>query len=298
MTNWADYNQALRKRGDITVWFTQEAIDAWTPKPTQKRGAPTQYSDLAIETCLMLRQVFKLPLRQTEGFAVSLVKLMNLDLKVPDYSTICKRSIALPLQKLIDNCQPGTHFIVDSTGLKVYGKDEWSQEKHGTKPKRTWRKLHLAIDENHQIIASDLTVKEVGDTTALQSLLDQVDGFEVFMADGAYDSDKVYQQIKQKQGAAQIVIPPPKNAVPGSSAHSARNDAVESINRLGRLGWQGESDYGLRALVELAMLRYKTIIGPKMKARELAQQKAEAGISVRALNMMTSLGMPISVRVT
>lgn len=298
VTNWSDYNNALRKRGDITVWFTDEAIAAWTPEPTQSRGAPMQYSDLAIETCLMLRQVFSLPLRQTEGFANSLVKLMDLDLKVPDYTTMSKRSITLSLQKLIDSCEPGTHFLVDSTGLKVYGKDEWGQEKHGTKPMRTWRKLHLAIDENHQIVASDLTGKETGDTTALPALLDQVDRFEVFMADGAYDSDKVYQQIKQKQIDAKIVIPPPKNALPGSSQHNTRNEAVDTIKHQGRMTWQRITEYGLRALVELAVLRYKTIIGPKMKARELPQQKTEADVSVRVLNRMTNLGMPVSVKAT
>lgn len=298
VTNWASYNTALRKRGDITVWFTEEAIAAWTPEPIKKRGAPLQYSDLAIETCLMFRQLFRLPLRQTEGFVCSLVKLMALDLNIPDYSTLSKRSIGLPLQQLIDNCESGTHFLVDSTGLKVYGKDEWNQEKHGTTPKRTWRKLHLAIDENHQIVASDLTGKEVGDLSALPGLLDQVESFEVFMADGAYDSDKVYQQIKEKQATAKIVIPPPKNALPGSSQHPVRNEAVDTIKHQGRMTWQRLTGYGLRALVELAMLRYKTIIGPKMKARELPQQKTEAEISVRLLNRMTSLGMPVSVKAT
>lgn len=223
---------------------------------------------------------------------------MGLDIKVPDYSTLSKRSISLPLKKLINNCQPGTHFIVDSTGLKVYGKDEWGQEKHGTKPKRTWRKLHLGIDENHQIIASDLTEKEVGDTSALAGLLHQIDDLEVFMADGAYDSDKVYQQIKDKRGDAIVVIPPRKNALPDSSEHASRNEAVNTIKEQGRMAWQKLTNYGLRALVELAMLRYKIIIGPKMKARKLPQQKTETEVSVRVLNRMTNLGMPRSIKIT
>ena len=85
--NWSEYNDALRKRGDITIWFTDDAIHSWTPERTSKKGRPQKYSNLAIETCLFLRIVYSLPLRQTEGFARSLVGLMGLDLDIPDYST-------------------------------------------------------------------------------------------------------------------------------------------------------------------------------------------------------------------
>ena len=296
--NWADYNDALRKRGDITLWFTDEAIDAWVPDrmPGQK-GRPLEYSELAIECCLMVRQVFRLPLRQTEGFLTSLVRLMDVDIAVPDYSSLSKRSIDLRLERLASTITAGSHILVDSTGLKVYGKDEWNQEKHGTKAQRTWRKLHLAIDEKHQIVASDLTEKSVGDPSALGALLDQVDAFDTFMADGAYDGDPIYTLILQQQPNADIVIPPPKNAVPQASAQPIRNQHVDTINNQGRIAWQKQTNYGLRALVELAMLRYKTIIGPKMKARELSQQKTEAAVSVRVLNRMTNIGMPVSVKI-
>lgn len=87
MSNWKDYNESLRCRGDITVWFSEEAIEHWHPKKIPgKLGRPKVYSDLAIECCLMLRQVYKLPLRQTEGFLRSLIKLMKLEINAPDYS--------------------------------------------------------------------------------------------------------------------------------------------------------------------------------------------------------------------
>jgi len=153
--NWDEYNESLCQRGDITIWFSQDALDEWRPAAIPgKRGRPKEYSDLAIECCLMLRQVYHLPLRQTEGFTRSLIKLMGLDIKAPDYSCISKRSISLELQKLVDTIKPGSHFIVDSTGLKVYGRDEWHQEKHNVKGNRTWQRLHLGIDENHNIIGS------------------------------------------------------------------------------------------------------------------------------------------------
>ena len=128
-------------------------------------------------------------------------------------------------------------------------------------------------------------------------LLDQVDAFDTFMADGAYDGDPVYAQILQQQPNANIVIPPPQNAIPNASAQLIRNQHVDAINNHGRMAWQKQTNYGLRALVELAMRRYKTIIGPKLKARELLQQKTEAAVSVRVLNIMTSLGMQISIKV-
>ena len=156
--------------------------------------------------------------------------------------------------------------------------------------------MHIAIDENHQIIASDLTDNNVGDVTATNDLLNQVESFNTFMGDGAYDAAGVYKQIFEINPDAKVIVPPPKNAIENSSVHEQRNAHTTLIKEHGRMAWQQKENYGLRSLVELAMLRYKTIIGPKMKARKISQQKTEAGISVRVLNIMTTLGMPISVK--
>jgi len=243
--NWAEYTEALRRRGDITIWFSVEAIDEWHPaKIPGLRGRPLKYSDVAIECCLMLRQVYHLPLRQTEGFTRSLIQLMGLDIKAPDYSCLSKRSTSLKLQRLIDSIEPGSHVLVDSTGLKVYGKDEWHQKKHHVKPKRTWRKLHLCVDEHHQIVACDLTDKSVGDTTAVEGLLDQLDEFDTFMGDGAYDGDPVYQVILDKNPDATVVVPPPKNAAEGASQFMQRNVHTAFINQYGRMAWQKATNYG------------------------------------------------------
>ena len=297
--NWTEYNESLRQRGDITIWFSDDAINQWHPAPMPgQRGRPQQYSDLAIECCLMLRQVYHLPLRQTEGFTRSLIKLMELDIKAPDYTCLSKRSISLEVKRLIETIEPGVHLIVDSTGLKVYGRDEWHQEKHNVKGNRTWKRLHLGIDEHHNIIACELTETSVGDPSALPAMLAQVEDFEVFIGDGAYDGNQVYQHILNNCPDARIVIPPPKNAVAGNSDHEQRNNHTDVIKKHGRMAWQKKMNYGLRALVELAMLRYKTIIGPKLKARKILQQKTEAQISARVINRMTGLGMPKSVNVT
>jgi len=148
-----------------------KAIAEWHPAKTGVRGRPQEYSDIAIVTASFIRQVFHLPLRQTEGFMNSLARVMKADITIPDFSSISKRSITLPRHILTKAMEPDSIVIVDSTGLKVYGKDEWNQEKHAVPARRTWRRLHLAIDENHNVLACELTMPEVGDPTAVPDLL-------------------------------------------------------------------------------------------------------------------------------
>lgn len=295
--NWSEYNEALRRRGDVTVWISETLLEDWHPKKRAQRGRPQLYSDLAIETCLVIRQVYHLPLRQTEGFVHSLIRLMGAPITVPNYTTLSKRSLSLELVDLVETVEPGSHMLIDSTGLKVYGHDEWHQAKHAVKARRTWHKLHIAINENHYITASDLTDNSTGDLSVIDKLLEQINDADTVMADGSYDGEPTYQKFNEKNENFTVIIPPPKNAIIDDKKNPQRNEHVNFIKEYGRRAWEKINHYGLRALVELAMLRYKTIIGPKLKARSLPQQKTEAGVSVRVLNKMTSLGMPISVKI-
>ena len=297
VTNWHEYNNGLRRRGDITIWFTETAISEWRPAMTGARGRPQEYSDIAIETVLFIRQVFHLPLRQTEGFMNSLARIMKADITIPDFSSISKRSIALPRHILTKAMKPGSLVIVDSTGLKVYGKDEWHQEKHDVPARRTWRKLHLAVDENHQLLACELTTPEVGDPTAFPDLLIQIDTpFKILMGDGAYDGEPIFRAILNHQPDAQVIIPPHKTAVRSAAGDTQRDGHIRVIDQHGRIAWQKKTGYGLRNYAELAVQRYKRSFGNAMKARTLPQQKTEAWISASALNRMTNLGMPVSVK--
>ena len=298
VTNWPEYNEALRRRGDITIWFTKEAIDGWHPLKTGARGRPQMYADYAIETAILIRQVFHLALRQTEGFMNSIARMMNAATTIPDFSSLSKRSIELPRHVLSKALEPGSLVIVDSTGLKVYGKDEWHQEKHGVPARRTWRKLHLAVDENYQILACELTTPEVGDPTAVPDLLAQIEApFKAFLGDGAFDGEPVSNAVLAKQPDAKVVVPPHKTAVYSEAGDTQRDGHIRAIEERGRIAWQKENDYGLRSRVELAIQRYKRIIGNTMRARALPQQKTEAWVSASALNMMTNLGMPMSVKI-
>jgi len=192
-------------------------------------------------------------------------RIMGATISIPDFSSISKRTIELPrhvLSKALESC---SFVIVDSTGLKVYGKDEWHQEKHGVPARRTWRKLHLAVDENHQILACDLTTPEVGDPTAVPGLLDQIETpFEVFMGDGAFDGKPVFNAVLAKQADAKVVVPPHKIAVRSDAGDTQRDEHIRVIEEHGRLAWQKENDYCLRSRVELVIQRYKRIVGSCM----------------------------------
>jgi hypothetical protein len=200
VTNWPTYEAGLRQRGSLTVWFSDEAIEAWAAEPRATRGRQPWYSPLAILTALTLRAVFRLAFRQTEGLIGSVVHLLGLALRVPDHTTLSRRSATLevprPLRSSagVDGEREPMHLLVDSTGLKLCGAGEWLIEKHGTRTRRSWRKLHLGLDaETGQIVAASLTAKEVDDGAEVDCLLDQVAGpVASVTGDGGYDQESVY----------------------------------------------------------------------------------------------------------
>jgi len=299
VTNWPEYDAALVRRGSLTVWVTEEAIAGWHAPATGKPGGQPFYSDLAIESGLALRLIPGLGLRQIEGTLGSIMHLLGVGLDIPDHSTFSRRGYGLEILSNPINRDAPLHLLIDSTGLKMYGEGDWLEEKHGKRSCRHWRKLHLAIDANsHEIAAVELTQDDVGDITAVPDLLDQIDGPVVSVtADGAYDADVVYDEIERRHPDADVIIPPRSTAVVSESGTTWRDRHLRTIEKHRRMGWQRRSGYGRRSLVETTMFRYKTIIGRRLRARTLPNQKTEAKIGCSVLNRMTSLGMPISVRI-
>ena len=151
VTNWREYDESLRRRGSLTVWFSDAAVAAWEAERRTSRGGQPEYSDLAILAALTFKAVFRLAYRQTEGLIGSVIGLLGLDLAVPDHSTLCRRAETLEVPRPKprgagagagdDAGAEPLHLLVDSTGLKLYGAGEWLVEKHGTKRRRSWRKL-------------------------------------------------------------------------------------------------------------------------------------------------------------
>ena len=306
VTNWTAYNESLRQRGDLTVWISDEALSQWSAPRRKSRGGQPKYSDLAITMCLTLRIVYDQPLRQTQGLMRSITKLMRVDIAVPDFSTLSRRSkgLALPPVRCRTACRGPVHLVVDSTGLKVIGEGEWLENKHKIKVKRKrWRKLHIGLDlVSGEIVCSDLTKDDVGDTTALPDLLDQIDGpVARFIADGAYDGAPTRDLLATRLGEnVEVVIPPPKTAVlsPQSALGPSMRDChIAEIETRGRMAWQKSTGYNQRSRIETQMGRWKVVIGPKLKARNFDNQMTEAKIGVHVLNRMTELGRPEFKRV-
>ena len=299
VSNWPEYDAALVRRGSLTVWLTEEAVSAWHAPAAGKRGGQTIYSDIAIETGLALRLVLHQPLRQTEGALRSIADLLGVEIRIPDHTTFSRRGGGLKvLPQRIERDEP-LHLLIDSTGVKIYGEGEWLDQKHGIRSRRRWRKLHLAVDaDTQEIVAVELTPDDVGDVSTLPDLLEQIEApVGSVTADGAYDGETSYAEVLQRHPAARVIIPPRSTAILSKAGTTQRDDHLCSIEQHGRIGWQRSSGYGRRSLVETAMYRYKTVIGRRLHARTLPNQNTEAKIGCNVLNRMTSLGMPISIRI-
>ncbi len=299
VTNWPEYDAALVRRGSLTVWITEEAIAAWQAPATGKRGGQPIYSAIAIETGLAVRLVFNQPLRQTEGLLRSMADILKIDIAIPDHTTLSRRGGGLTiLPKGIGRTEP-LHLLVDSTGLKIYGEGEWLDQKHGIRSRRRWRKLHLGVDaDTHEIVAAELTSDDVGEISELPDLLDQIEADVASMtADGAYDGQVVYDAVAERHPEAVVIIPPRITSVADEMTATQRDKHLTTIAEHGRMSWQRSSGYNRRSLVETAMFRYKTVIGRRLHARTLPNQRTEAKVGCNVLNRMTGLGMPVSARI-
>jgi len=296
--NWAEYEAGLQRRGDLTIWLSDTVLDAWRAPPSGKPGGQRIYADIAIEAALTIRMVFNLPLRQTEGFLRSLADLLQLELPIPDHTTLSRRLRKLgEIQFRRFATDRPIHLLIDSTGLRIH-------VGHLRRPpkNRAWRKLHLAVDaRTGEIVASDLTARRTHDCTRVPALLEQVERRVLAVsADGAYDAAAVYEAAQSRGSGHSVraLIPPGRGALPKPSpALKERNRNIHSIRALGRRKWYTRSGYSRRSMVENAVYRYKTIIGRRMRSRSLAGQRVEVKLACQILNTMTELGMPESHRV-
>lgn len=297
--NWRDYNKALIARGSLTLWIDSRAVDKWLSHDSPaRRGRRRTYTDIAIECSLLLREVYHLPLRSTQGLVRSLLRLLSLNLPAPDYSTLSRRARLLPLSFSTHATKAVAHLVIDSSGLKVFGEGEWKVRVHGADKRRTWRKLHISMDaETHHITAALLTDKDALDRNSVAALLKQTEAkIEAVCADGAYDFEQCYRAIKEREAVA--LIPPRRDAViREKSPFEQRDENLRGIRRHGRKGWKKISGYHQRSLVECAFFRLKTLFTDRLRARRTDTQTAEAVIRCQALNRMTSLGMPQSLAI-
>ena len=283
-------------------------IEQWRNEhKTGRRGASNYYSDVAMPSATRsgnatmgtIQSVFHLAGRQAEGFLESLFTVMGIELQVPDHSTLSRRLSKLSVSLPVVSKDKAVHVVIDSTGVKVYGEGEWKVRIHGVSKRRTWRKLHLGVDEGSgEILAAMVTTNDVADCEVLSDLLEQIEqDIEQVSAKGGYDTKECYNAIAARK--ALPTIPPRSNAKIQSKGNSKaqphpRDENLRRIRQVGRKQWKQESGYHRRSLSETAMFRLKTIFGGKLRRRFFNNQAVELFLQCAVLNRMIHLNKPDS----
>ncbi|MBN9887287.1 MULTISPECIES: IS5 family transposase [Salipiger] len=291
------YNEALKQRGSLTIWFDPDMV--WVPPATGKQGRQPRYSDAAIQTCLTMKVLFGMALRQKTGFVESLLRLVAIDWSVPDLSTLSRRQKTMAVNIPCRGSKGPLNLLIHSTGIKAEGEGEWNARKHAGTKRRLWRKIHIGVDEQTlEIRAIEITGSRVGDAPMLLELLDQIPADEEIAsvtADGAYDTRKFHNAVADR--GAHGVIPPRKNAKPwkpSTAGAIARNEALRAAKYLSRAIWRRWSGYHRRSRVETKMHCVKLLLGQSLMVRDFDRQVAELQVRAAVLNGCTALGIPVT----
>jgi Transposase DDE domain len=291
ITHWRSYNQSLVKWGSLTLWIDETVADNWLCCTHHGgRGRGFKFSELAIETSLMLKVMFTLPLRALEGLINSLFRLTGIWPASPDYSSISRLAKQVKIAYRPPSKGNISHLVIDATGIKFFGAGEWRQKCYGLERRRSWRKLHIAVDAaSHEIVAAVASLSSVSDSEVLPTLLKPLRRQSAQVSvDGGYDTRDCYQVIRSK--GSKPVIPPRKTATLWEQGHP-RNEAVIAL-REGRLPeWRKVSNYHQRSIVETSFSRYKHL--PDLSLRDYNAQVGEMLAGVKLLNKLTALGMPV-----
>jgi hypothetical protein len=304
--NWKDYNKSLVQRGSLTFWFSKDIMKAWTNGPTEDSHGNAKYSNAVIQFALTLQQIFRFPLRATQGMLHSIVKLSRLNVSVPDYTTLCRRGKKLQVDLKVRSTKKPRHVLVDSTGVQVFGEGEWLKFRHGESRSQLWRKLHIAIDaDNGTILSGIVTESTRHDANYFLPLLENINSpICQVTGDGAYDKKKCYRAAYDR--GAKGIFPPQHNAAiqrrKKDPALLARDKAIEEIGRGPKRKeklntWKIKNDYHKRSRVETMMWRMKTIFSDQVRARSIENQKTSLLVRCSAINKMNSLGLPITSKI-
>lgn len=293
--SWREYNQSLVNRGNISLWISKETEKKWYSKksPGILGGRKELFSDDTILCLMFLKSLFRMPYRMVEGFASSLITLLGLDLQIPHFTRICKRSKKLKLPPLPEN--KDVTIVLDGSGMKIYGEGEWKEEIHGKGKKKKWKKIHIALDpKTQEVILTDVSEKEVHDSKLCSIFLKRFKGKILkVIGDGAYDTKECYQAIVER--GAEPIIPPRKGAKLWESDEKWaqwRNDAIKEITGLGdKLLWKKLRGYTIRSLVETFFSRMKRSFGDRTYSKSDKGIEIENWIKCLILNKFAKLGL-------
>lgn len=308
--NWKHYNNSLIARGSIHLWISQDTLSNWEYQGKQKPGGVKRFSDIAIQACLVIKEVYRLSLRQCEGFVRSVSQLLGIK-SVPSYTTLCRRmrTIQFDLNSHLPK-NKGLHVLIDSTGLKVMGESEWYKKKHHLRSYSLWSKLHIAVDHASQkIVSVKRSDAHAYDSKYLGPLLDQLDvKIACIYGDGAYDKRRCYEEAYRHH--AHLIAPVQRRArkqaanrnYPCHESLVDRDRKIDFISEFedeeaGRKMWKIASKYHKRSLVETAMYRLKQNFGDQLQCKKKEHQEKQLEARAFALNKMTDAGMPLSVSI-
>ena len=262
----------------------------------RKRGGQRRYSDKAILMCLQIRCLFRLPLRQTQGFINWIFMMSGMDLTCPDYTTLSTRGKKICLDSLLDT--PDEEFdcvCIDSSGIQTFTGNEWLETKHGKQyNRRIWNKLHIVTTIDGHILANSMTGHNKDDRSQIPFLLDGIRAKEL-LGDSGYDGENIYQ-ILRKKGMKPTIRPPNKPAA--KKPKTERQKAVAYQQERGYHPWRVKTNYGRRERVENTFYRFKTSFGSQFLSRDEDNMKNELTIKCHLLNKMFEIGMPISARIS
>ena len=283
--------------------YLLKPVQAWYYQGPPQRGAQYTFSAVAIQTAWTLRLLYHLPLRQTEGFVASVLALMGLDLRVPDHTTLSRRQAGLAVAWPPQRGDQPIHLVVDSTGLKVYGEGEWKVRQHGWNKRRTWRKLHLGVNEaTGEIVAQTLTTNSQDDAGQVEPLLAQVEApIEALGGDGAMIRarsstpwprpsrgrlfDRSFHPAATPR-SSNMATPRPSRCPAIRRFEPSANGAVEVGNTTAAI-------IAARS-PKRRCFRYKRMLGATLHARTLPNQQTEARLGCALLNRLLHLAKPES----
>jgi hypothetical protein len=308
--NWSLYNQKLKEIARIDFFISKEAIENWLYNGSRNSGGKVIYSDIAIELCLIMREFYKLAYRQTQGFLTSIFQKMNLNLVVPDYTTMSRRAskinVSIRNKKLLKNSEESIIVAIDSTGLSIHTQTQWNSMKHQSDKLpgyQKWRKLHVIINvATGEILDSKYTKSTCNDAPELPELLSSIDEEIAAVAgDMAYDTVNCRKAIKDKN--ARQLIPPirgakvsekNKNTKKYKDILKARDDAIKYMqynsingdNGLARKSWKEKSSYHARSLVETTMWQIKSHCTDRLRNKKEDSRATQAKIKCKIINLI------------
>lgn len=298
--DWSNYNKSLINRGNIFLWVSPEALKEWKAKKRKcKLGRPYKFSDTSITTAATLRYVFNLSLRTCQGFLRALFQMLKIELDVPCYTQVCKRMKKIELPSHLLQRKKIRHVVIDCTGLKIYGEGEWKVKKHGVGGRRTWKKLHLAIDEKTQeIVFADITSEHVHDTNFVPEILKHRKGVKRILMDGAADSSLLHRLAKE--AGVELLTPPPKNArqrkEPWLKERNARGLEILGLggDKHARSLWAKLTGYNKRVTVESAIAKWKKLFGQFLRSRRLESQRLEVSLKSLIINKLKEFDQAVA----